>query len=151
MAVGPKAVNALSKDFWSAVFAKANLLNASFKQGKLKNEKKGRSPTNQMGRLIRFEPDPAIFKRDLLDCPSRRSLKLPRRRAPSQADACCRFPAICRSTDFPKVSLDTSRLAIQEHEDCFWVNPFGMHFSLISASDLLLVNHDGDVIEATGR
>lgn len=34
-----------------------------------------------------------------------------------------------------------------EREDCFWVNPFGMHFSLISASDLLLVNHDGDVVE----
>ncbi|MFC7062366.1 class II aldolase/adducin family protein [Halobacillus seohaensis] len=32
-------------------------------------------------------------------------------------------------------------------KDCFWVNPFGMHFSQIKASDLILVNHNGDVIE----
>jgi len=31
--------------------------------------------------------------------------------------------------------------------DHFWVNPFGMHFGMIRASDLLLVNHDGDVVE----
>ena len=31
--------------------------------------------------------------------------------------------------------------------DHFWVNPFGMHFSLIKASDLILVNHDGKVVE----
>ena len=31
--------------------------------------------------------------------------------------------------------------------DCFWVNPFGMHFSQIRVSDLILVNHDGDVVE----
>ena len=30
--------------------------------------------------------------------------------------------------------------------DCFWVNPFGMSFSQISVSDLILVNHDGDVV-----
>ena len=34
-----------------------------------------------------------------------------------------------------------------EHPDCFWVNPFGMHFSQISASDLVLVNERGEVIE----
>ncbi|UOR11369.1 class II aldolase/adducin family protein [Halobacillus amylolyticus] len=32
-------------------------------------------------------------------------------------------------------------------KDHFWVNPFGMHFSQIKASDLILVNHDGDVVE----
>lgn len=31
--------------------------------------------------------------------------------------------------------------------DHFWVNPFGLDFSLIRASDLLLVNHDGDIVE----
>lgn len=31
--------------------------------------------------------------------------------------------------------------------DHFWVNPFGMHFSQIKASDLILVNHEGDVVE----
>jgi hypothetical protein len=29
----------------------------------------------------------------------------------------------------------------------FWVNPFGLAFSLIKASDLILVNHDGQVID----
>jgi ribulose-5-phosphate 4-epimerase/fuculose-1-phosphate aldolase len=31
--------------------------------------------------------------------------------------------------------------------DHFWVNPFGMHFSQIRTSDLLLVNHHGEVVE----
>src|SRR5579863_3406372 len=34
-----------------------------------------------------------------------------------------------------------------EQRDHFWVNPFGMHFSQIRASDLILVNHRGDVVE----
>ena len=32
-----------------------------------------------------------------------------------------------------------------EFNDHFWVNPLGVHFSQIKISDLLLVNHDGDV------
>ena len=34
-----------------------------------------------------------------------------------------------------------------EHTDHFWVNPFGMHFEHIKVSDLLLVNHDGEVVQ----
>lgn len=34
-----------------------------------------------------------------------------------------------------------------ERSDCFWVNPYGMNFSMISVSDLLLVNHAGEVVE----
>lgn len=34
-----------------------------------------------------------------------------------------------------------------EHTDCFWVNPFGMYFGHIRVSDLLLVNHKGEVVE----
>lgn len=34
-----------------------------------------------------------------------------------------------------------------EHKDHFWVNPFGMHFSQICASDLILCNHEGVVVE----
>lgn len=34
-----------------------------------------------------------------------------------------------------------------ELTDHFWVNPFGMHFSQIRASDLVLVNHHGEVVE----
>ncbi len=30
--------------------------------------------------------------------------------------------------------------------DHFWVNPFGLHFGLIRVSDLLLVNHEGEVV-----
>ena len=33
-----------------------------------------------------------------------------------------------------------------EFPDHFWVNPLGVHFSQISVSDLILVNHDGEVI-----
>ncbi len=34
-----------------------------------------------------------------------------------------------------------------ELSDHFWVNPFGMHFSQIRVSDLLLVNHHGEVVD----
>ncbi|MFE5935554.1 class II aldolase/adducin family protein [Streptomyces sp. NPDC056470] len=33
-----------------------------------------------------------------------------------------------------------------EHLDAFWVNPFGMSFSQIKASDLILVGHDGTLL-----
>ncbi len=34
-----------------------------------------------------------------------------------------------------------------EFPDHFWVNPFGMYFGHIRVSDLLLVNHKGEVVE----
>ena len=34
-----------------------------------------------------------------------------------------------------------------ERLDHFWVNPFGMHFGHITVSDLILVNHQGEVVE----
>jgi len=34
-----------------------------------------------------------------------------------------------------------------ERPDHFWVNPFGMHFAHIRASDLILVNAKGEVVE----
>ncbi|MCM3080636.1 class II aldolase/adducin family protein [Brevibacillus invocatus] len=33
-----------------------------------------------------------------------------------------------------------------EYLDCFWTNPFGMHFGQIRVSDLVMVNHQGDVL-----
>ena len=33
-----------------------------------------------------------------------------------------------------------------EHPDRFWVNPFAMHFSQISVSDLICVDHSGEVV-----
>jgi DNA gyrase subunit B/topoisomerase-4 subunit B len=59
--VGTKAVNALSKEFLVRSFREGQFVEASFKQGKLKNEKKGKTPEPD-GTLIRFEPDPEIFK-----------------------------------------------------------------------------------------
>jgi len=35
-----------------------------------------------------------------------------------------------------------------EQPEHFWVNPLGMHFGLIRASDLILVNTQGEVIES---
>src|SRR5437899_5691287 len=60
--VGTKAVNALSKEFFVRSFREGEFVEAAFKQGKLKNEKKGKNPNEADGTLIRFEPDPAIFK-----------------------------------------------------------------------------------------
>jgi len=34
-----------------------------------------------------------------------------------------------------------------EFTDTFWVNPFAVHFSQISVSDLIRVSHDGEVVE----
>jgi ribulose-5-phosphate 4-epimerase/fuculose-1-phosphate aldolase len=45
----------------------------------------------------------------------------------------------------------TSRPEIRsarERPDHFWVNPFGMHFSQIRASDLILVNESGEVVHS---
>jgi ribulose-5-phosphate 4-epimerase/fuculose-1-phosphate aldolase len=38
-----------------------------------------------------------------------------------------------------------------ELTDHFWVNPLGMHFSQIRVCDLLLVSHDGQVVEGGRR
>ncbi len=59
--VGTKAVNALSKEFFVRSFREGEFVEAAFKQGKLKQEKKGKCAEPD-GTLIRFEPDPAIFK-----------------------------------------------------------------------------------------
>src|SRR4051812_6112439 len=59
--VGTKAVNALSKDFFVKSFREGQFVEAAFKQGELKNEKNGKA-SEPDGTLIRFEPDPVIFK-----------------------------------------------------------------------------------------
>ena len=60
--VGTKAVNALSKDFYVRSHRGGEFAEAAFKQGKLKGEKTGKLPDEPDGTLIKFEPDPAIFK-----------------------------------------------------------------------------------------
>ena len=34
-----------------------------------------------------------------------------------------------------------------EHLDCFWLNPIGIDFRLMRVSDLVLVNHHGEILE----
>jgi DNA gyrase subunit B/topoisomerase-4 subunit B len=60
--VGTKAVNALSRVFRVRSFREGQFVEASFKQGKLKNEKSGKAPKEADGTLIEFEPDPEVFK-----------------------------------------------------------------------------------------
>jgi len=60
--VGTKAVNALSKVFLVRSFREGQFVEASFKQGKLKNEKGGKAPKEADGTLIQFQPDPEVFK-----------------------------------------------------------------------------------------
>jgi ribulose-5-phosphate 4-epimerase/fuculose-1-phosphate aldolase len=38
-----------------------------------------------------------------------------------------------------------------ERHDCFWVNPLGVPFGQICVSDLMLVNHAGDIVEPPKR
>jgi ribulose-5-phosphate 4-epimerase/fuculose-1-phosphate aldolase len=33
-----------------------------------------------------------------------------------------------------------------EHKDCFWVNPYAVHFSQIKVSNLSLIDHQGRVV-----
>ncbi len=37
-----------------------------------------------------------------------------------------------------------------EHKDHFWINSFGISFKLMRVSDLILVNHDGEILEGEG-
>ncbi|MBI4659057.1 MAG: type IIA DNA topoisomerase subunit B [Verrucomicrobia bacterium] len=60
--VGTKAVNALSREFFVRSYRSGEFVEAAFKQGLLKTEKKGKAPKDADGTFIRFEPDPAIFK-----------------------------------------------------------------------------------------
>lgn len=59
--VGTKAVNALSKEFTVRSHRDGDFATATFKQGKLKKEDKGKTKEPN-GTFIEFEPDPVIFK-----------------------------------------------------------------------------------------
>ena len=60
--VGTKAVNALSKEFLVRSHRGGECVEAWFKQGKIKGEKKGKAANESDGTFIRFLPDPEIFK-----------------------------------------------------------------------------------------
>ena len=53
---------------------------------------------------------------------------------------------------FSKAGLDegvAGHITVRDPEfpDSYWVNPFGMHFSMIKSSDLVRVDHAGEVVE----
>jgi ribulose-5-phosphate 4-epimerase/fuculose-1-phosphate aldolase len=53
---------------------------------------------------------------------------------------------------FSKAGLDegvAGHITVRDPEapDTFWVNPFGMHFAMIRSSDLVRVDHAGEVVE----
>src|SRR5881394_377285 len=60
--VGTKAVNALSKEFLVRSHRGGECVEAWFKQGKIKGEKKGKAADESDGTFIRFQPDPEIFE-----------------------------------------------------------------------------------------
>jgi len=60
--VGAKAVNALSREFLARSYRGGEFAEASFKTGKIKNEKNGKDSGEPDGTFIRFVPDPEIFK-----------------------------------------------------------------------------------------
>jgi topoisomerase IV subunit B len=59
--IGTKAVNALSRNFEVRSFRGGEFAGAVFERGKLIKEPKGKSPEEQDGTFIIFEPDPEIF------------------------------------------------------------------------------------------
>ncbi len=59
--VGSKAVNALSKEFLVRSHRSGEYVEAWFKQGRLKNDKKGKTGNEPDGTFIQFVPDPEIF------------------------------------------------------------------------------------------
>ena len=60
--VGTKAVNALSRSFLVRSHRDGEFVEATFRQGRLKAEKKGKVPGEPNGTFIEVEPDPEIFK-----------------------------------------------------------------------------------------
>lgn len=59
--VGTKAVNALSSDFEVTAYRDGKYAQATFKQGQLLKEKKGREPSEPDGTFVTFTPDSEIF------------------------------------------------------------------------------------------
>lgn len=59
--VGTKAVNALSSHFDVVSYRDGKFRSASFEEGKLCREKKGKAPGERSGTLVTFTPDPKIF------------------------------------------------------------------------------------------
>jgi topoisomerase-4 subunit B len=60
--VGTKAVNALSGEFFVRSHRNGEYFEATFKKGKLKNQKAGKAQNEPDGTFVQFTPDPEIFK-----------------------------------------------------------------------------------------
>lgn len=59
--VGTKAVNALSSNFNVISYREGSFSEANFERGKLKHQKKGKTPDEPNGTLVKFIPDTNIF------------------------------------------------------------------------------------------
>jgi topoisomerase-4 subunit B len=59
--VGTKAVNALSSNFEAVSYRDGRFRRATFGQGKILTDKKGRDPEARTGTLVQFTPDREIF------------------------------------------------------------------------------------------
>lgn len=61
--VGTKAVNALSREFYVRSVRDGEFADGLFRQGKLKEKNQGKIEGEPNGTLVRFSPDPSIFKK----------------------------------------------------------------------------------------
>jgi ribulose-5-phosphate 4-epimerase/fuculose-1-phosphate aldolase len=79
-----------------------------------------------------------------LEPPTFKSLELERHYRKERLAGSCRIFALF---GFDEGASGHITVRDPEKTDHFWVNPFGLHFSEVKVSDLLLVNQQGDVVE----
>lgn len=89
--------------------------------------------------------------------PEQKGLKFPealRSNAPEEVrqDRKKRLVAACRA--FGQWGLDygfAGHLTVRdpEHPELYWTNPMAVHFARVNMSNLILVDHDGEVVEGT--
>lgn len=81
---------------------------------------------------------------DYLEVPSFQNVEEERRDGKQRLAAAFRLFAKC---GFSEGIAGHMTYRDPEYKDHLWVNPYGIHFSKIKASDLMLVNSDGEVID----
>lgn len=94
---------------------------------------------------LRFNPEPQ--RRDWFDPEPERSLEDERRHRQQRLAAAYRIFA---HHGFGQGLAGHITARDPEYTDCFWVNPWGLHFSQIRVSDLLLVNAAGEIVIGAG-
>jgi topoisomerase IV subunit B len=105
--VGTKAVNALSKHFFVRSHRDGEFAEASFKQGKLKKEDKGKTPEPN-GTFVEFEADPEIFKDSAF------KLEYIERRLRHYSYLNTGLKLVLRAPEFPEPKVFQSRLGLMD-------------------------------------